>query len=48
MVDVLVQKGRHVERKQYPLNVLNERFMDVAPVGGAVQVSGKSLTVDCG
>jgi hypothetical protein len=46
IVDVLVQKGHRVERKSYPMNVLNERFMDVAPVGGAVQVSSMVLTVD--
>lgn len=39
MMDVLVQKGRKLGRRQYTLKVLNERFLDVEPVGGAVQVS---------
>jgi hypothetical protein len=38
--DVLIDLGNgKSERKEFEKEVLNERYMDVAPVGGAVQVS---------
>ncbi|GHJ84047.1 hypothetical protein NliqN6_0449 [Naganishia liquefaciens] len=41
MMDVLVQQGRKLKRKEYSLESLNERFLDIEPVGGAVQVSSE-------
>jgi hypothetical protein len=38
-VDVLVHVGKRIQRMQYPVAELNELFMDIAPVGGAIQVS---------
>lgn len=37
--DVLVHVGKRIQRMKYPIKELNERFLDIAPVGGAVQVS---------
>jgi hypothetical protein len=39
--EVLVQGWKGVGRKQYPRAGLNERYLDIAPVGGPVQVSVK-------
>lgn len=37
--EVLMQGCKRVDRKQYSLAELNERFLDIAPVGSPVQVS---------
>lgn len=37
--EVLVQGWKRVDRKKYSVAELNERFLDIAPVGGPVQVS---------
>lgn len=45
MMGVLVQQGRKLKRKQYSIKAFNERFLDIAPVGGAVQVSEELQTL---
>jgi hypothetical protein len=37
--ELLVQGWKRVDRKRYSVAELNERFLDIAPVGGPVQVS---------
>ncbi|KAJ9104003.1 hypothetical protein QFC21_002466 [Naganishia friedmannii] len=37
-VEVLVHVGKRIQRMAYPVEVLNELFLDIAPVGGAVQI----------
>lgn len=36
--EVLVQMRKRVGRKKYSMAEMNERYLDVAPVGGPVQV----------